>query len=44
MEVNFSDESGSLTTTIFDKNVERFVCCYAKQLMDHTSDVICIFL
>ena len=40
MKVNLSDESGSLTITLFGKNVERFLSCYAKQLMDHNSELL----
>ena len=44
MEVIPSNEFSSLTATIFDKNTKRFLCFSAKQLMNHTSKVICIFL
>ena len=38
MELNLSNESGSLTVTLFGKNAERFLCCFMKQLMDHLTD------
>ena len=37
VQVQLMDKSGSLEAILFDDNVEKILCCSAKQLMENTS-------